>query len=74
MMSAKQLEVVVVPTPLPNSLIYYPCEPIGAGNTTESLAKAYVENTYCIGEYKHVLDGIAVYNKKQEGMRDAGKR
>lgn len=73
-MSAKPYEVVVVPTPLPNSLIYYPCSPVGAGTTVETLAKAYVENTYCIGEYKDVLDGIAVYNKKQEEMRDGHKR
>lgn len=68
MMSAGKSEVVIVPSPTPNSLIYYPCEPVGPGNTRSSLEKAYVINTYCIGEYKDVIDGIALYNKRQREL------
>lgn len=62
--------VTEIPAPIPKALIYYPCEPVGPGTTVNSLQKAYVQNTYCIGEYKEVIDGVDVYNKKQEGLRD----
>ena len=58
----------------PDSLIYYPCEPVGPGRTVQSLQKAYVENTYCIGEYKDVLDGIAIYNKKMGAGKDGKQK
>lgn len=61
-------EYVAVPAPLPTSLIIYPCAPLGAGSTVDSLTKAYVENTYCIGRYKGVVDSIAEYNNKIKEM------
>lgn len=68
----KPSEVKVVP--IPNSLLQHPCEPVGPGNTVESLAKGYAINTACVGEYKITIDGIKQYNKKQEELRDGLQR
>lgn len=54
---------VEVPVPLPESLVYFPCDALSAGRTLDSLAIGYVKNTYCIGEYKEVLKGINSYNE-----------
>lgn len=42
----------------PDSLLVHPCEATGAGDTVHSLAKGYVKNTSCVGEYKLLLDKI----------------
>lgn len=55
--------VVPTPIPIPDSLIYYPCDAIPAGNTESSLAKGYVYNTLCLYKYKSVLESISEYNK-----------
>lgn len=52
----------VVPAPTPEHLLVVPCEPVGAGNTVESLQRGYIKNTVCIGEYRSVLEGIKEYN------------
>lgn len=62
---------VAVPAPIPNSLLQYPCEPLGPGTTLMSLERGYVENTACIGEYKITLDGLVRYNDKQKELGDA---
>ena len=40
----------------PDSLLVDPCKAIGAGDSVKTLAKAYVKNTGCIGEYQLLLD------------------
>ena len=40
----------------PESLLIDPCEPLGAGDTRRSLAKGYVANTSCLGQYKLLLE------------------
>lgn len=55
-------EYVEVPAQIPTSLIIYPCEPVGVGETVGSLAKAYVDNTVCIGRYKGVVRGLEEWN------------
>ena len=67
MTPAKQL--VEVAAPLPDSLLYHPCDVVGAGNTVQSLAKAYVINTNCVGEYSIVVDKIIKYNEELKNAR-----
>ena len=50
----------------PDSLLVHPCEATGAGDTVRSLARGYVKNTTCIGEYKLLLDKI-IKHKSQVG-------
>ena len=40
----------------PESLLVDPCEAISAGDTVRSLAKGYVANTSCLGQYKLLLE------------------
>lgn len=40
----------------PDNLLVDPCVPTGAGETVRSLAKGYVKNTSCIGEYQLLLE------------------
>lgn len=54
--------------PTPRSLVQHPCTPVGAGKTNQSLAKGYLINLTCIGEYKEVIDGIDEYNKGIEDV------
>lgn len=63
-------EYVEVAAPIPTSLIIYPCEPVGVGETADSLAKAYVDNTVCIGRYKGVVRGLEEWN---DSIKDVGK-
>lgn len=49
-------EYVEKPVLTPDSLLVDPCEAIGAGDTVRSLAKGYISNTSCIGEYKLLLN------------------
>lgn len=48
-----QKEVLVTS---PESFLIDPCEPIGAGDTVRSLARGYVANTSCLGQYKLLLE------------------
>ncbi len=48
--------------PIPEHFLLIPCEPVGAGETVESLQRGYVKNTVCIGEYRSTIDGIKDYN------------
>ena len=48
-------EVKEVNVPIPESLLVDPCEPKGAGYTVASLARGYVSNTSCIGQYRLLL-------------------
>lgn len=52
-----------IPAPAPDSLIYHPCRPVGAGTTEKSLIRSYLTNVKCIGDYKNVVDGIENYNE-----------
>lgn len=63
-------EYVEVNAPIPEPLLHHPCEPVAAGNSLNSLAKGYVANTFCIGEYKAVVTGLEKYNKAMRGKRD----
>ena len=40
----------------PESLLVDPCEVISAGDTVRLLAKGYVANTSCLGQYKLLLE------------------
>lgn len=53
-----------VPARVPEGLLFYPCEPVGAGKTYGSLEVGYVMNTSCIGKYKKVIDGVHTYNRE----------
>ena len=53
-----------VPVLLPSSLLVNPCEPVSAGDTVRSLAKAYVKNTSCVGEYIILLRKQREYTEK----------
>ena len=55
---------VYIPTasPIPDSLLYHPCDVVPAGNTESSLITGYIKNTTCVGEYKSVIDGLLNYN------------
>ena len=57
---------------MPDSLISFPCQVVGAGYTEESLVKGYVHNTTCVGEYQSVMEGINNYNQtlKEKGKED----
>ena len=57
-----------VPAPLPSHFLVKPCHPVGVGNTVGSLAKAYVENTGCVGKYEIVIDSIEEYNETIKEM------
>lgn len=54
------------PVLTPDSLLVDPCEAIGAGYTVRSLAKGYVSNTSCIGEYKLLLNKQRQFKKEAE--------
>ena len=60
----------IAPVPIPDSLFYYPCDPVAPGKTKSSLARAYVKNTTCIGEYKITIDGIKEYNDKLKQLKN----
>ena len=53
-----------VPVLLPKVLLIDPCEPVSAGDTVRSLAKAYVKNTSCVGEYIILLRKQREYTKR----------
>lgn len=62
-------EYVEVNAPIPDELIYNPCDPIGPGNTHTEIYISYVKNVGCIGEYKGVVEGLETYNNKiKEGI------
>ena len=50
------------PVKVPERLLKAPCEPVGAGETLESLSKGYIKNTSCVGQYENTLEGIRKYN------------
>lgn len=66
------IEYVKIPAPLPSSLIVHPCEPVGVGNSVHSLAKAYLDNTACIGMYKGVVKSIEGYNNRVKELAEPG--
>ena len=57
-----------VPVRLPSSLLVDPCDPVSAGDTVESLAKAYVKNTSCVGEYIILLRKQREYTERVGGI------
>lgn len=59
-------EYVDRPVTTPDTLVYHPCEPVGAGSGTAGLERGYTKNTTCIGLYKAVVDGILQYNQDIE--------
>lgn len=50
------------PVKVPERLLKAPCEPVGAGETLESLAKGYIKNTSCVGQYENSFESIRKYN------------
>lgn len=56
----------------PDSLLVHPCEATGAGDTVRSLARGYVKNTTCIGEYKLLLDKIINHKDQVEEVYKDG--
>lgn len=56
----------------PDSLLVHPCEATGAGDTVRSLARGYVKNTTCIGEYKLLLDKIIKHKSQVEEVYKDG--
>lgn len=55
-----------VPVLTPESLLVDPCEPVGAGDTVRSLARAYVTNTSCLGEYRLLIEKQRKHKKLTE--------
>ena len=53
---------------MPDSLLVDPCEAIEAGETVRSLAKSYVTNTSCVGQYILLLDKQRKYKTEIEGL------
>lgn len=45
-----------VPVTTPKSLLVDPCEPVGAGDSIRTLAKGYVANTSCLGQYRLLFE------------------
>lgn len=45
-----------VPVLTPKSLMVDPCEAIGAGDRVGTLAKGYVVNTSCLGQYRLLIE------------------
>ena len=60
-----QKEVLVT---VPESLLVDPCEPLGAGDTRRSLAKGYVANTSCLGQYKLLLEKQRRHKESMEKL------
>ena len=50
----------------PESLLVDPCEAISAGDTVRLLAKGYVANTGCLGQYKLLLEKHRRHKKEME--------
>lgn len=50
----------------PESLLVDPCEAISAGDTVRLLAKGYVANTSCLGQYKLLLEKQRRHKKEME--------
>lgn len=53
---------------MPDSLLVDPCEAIEAGETVRSLAKGYVTNTSCVGQYMLLLDKQREYKTNIEKL------
>lgn len=56
---------------IPEGLVQSPCIPVGAGETLESLAKGYIKNTSCIGQYEGNLESIRKYNNSIGDSNDS---
>lgn len=50
----------------PESLLVDPCEPMSAGDTARLLARGYVANTSCLGQYKLLLDKQRRHKQEME--------
>lgn len=57
----------------PSQLLQDPCEAIGAGDSVRTLAKGYVANTSCLGQYKLLLEKQRKHKKEQQELYNAGK-
>lgn len=57
------------PVPIPESLLLNPCDAVGAGLTVDSLARGYVQNTTCIGEFKSTMSGVREYNNTIKDLK-----
>lgn len=53
---------------MPDSLLVEPCEAIEAGDTVRSLAKGYVTNTSCVGQYMLLLEKQREYKTEIEAV------
>lgn len=50
---------------IPDSLLVHPCDVTDAGSTPRTLAKAYVANNSCIGDYKVLVEKQKSWKKAQ---------
>lgn len=57
----------------PDSLLVDPCEAVSAGDTVRSLAKGYVANTNCVGQYKNLLSKQREYKEKVQNLYEQPK-
>jgi hypothetical protein len=53
---------------MPNSLLQQPCEAVEAGDTVRSLAKGYVSNTSCVGQYQLLIKKQKEYKERVEAL------
>lgn len=58
---------------MPDSLLVSPCESVSAGDSVRTLAKGYVANTSCLGQYKLLLEKQIKYKKEIEGVYGKSK-
>lgn len=57
----------------PDALLEEPCKASPAGDSVKTLAKAYVQNTSCIGLYKKLLDKQIEHKHKMQELYKDGR-
>lgn len=58
----------------PDSLMVDPCVAVGAGDTVRTLAKGYVTNTSCVGDYKLLLEKQRKAKAEQEKLYNVNSK
>lgn len=58
---------------IPDGLLVDPCEAVGAGDSVRTLAKGYVSNTSCLGQYKLLLEKQRKHKKEQQELYNGRK-
>lgn len=53
---------------MPDSLLQHPCKASPAGDTVRSLAKGYVKNTYCLGQYQILVEKQNKFKDEVEAL------